>query len=96
MVIISVLTRLYNRMIEGQMERARREIALHSHLLPQELEVFGNRLGDHPTQSTRCARHQRDLAIQPKACSNIDGGSPGIHAAHHPAICPPSSGKALA
>jgi hypothetical protein len=44
MVIASFLTKLYNRMIEGQMQRARREIAMHSHLLPREMEVFGNRL----------------------------------------------------
>jgi hypothetical protein len=46
MVVVSFLTRLYNRVIEGQMERARREIALHSHLLPREMETFGNRLID--------------------------------------------------
>lgn len=44
MVIVSFLTKIYNRMIEGQMERARREIAMHSHLLPKEMEVFGDKL----------------------------------------------------
>jgi hypothetical protein len=36
--------RLLNALQESQMRRAAREIALHRHLLPHDLELFGDRL----------------------------------------------------
>ncbi len=37
-------TRVWNAFIEAQMRRAMREIRMHQHLLPVELEIAGNRI----------------------------------------------------
>lgn len=44
MVLTSFITRLYRRFVEAQARSAEREIAKHRHLLPHDLEVYGNRL----------------------------------------------------
>jgi hypothetical protein len=44
MVFTSFLTRIYNWFVVAQEKRAARQIALHRHLLPQDLEEAGNKL----------------------------------------------------
>ena len=40
----SVLTRLWNAFLESRMRQAEREIALHRHLLPLQLQQAGDRV----------------------------------------------------
>ena len=40
----SIFARILNALLESQLRRAEREIALHRHLLPHDLEQFGDTL----------------------------------------------------
>ncbi len=37
-------TRVWNAFLEAQMRRALREVRMHQHLMPAELEIAGNRI----------------------------------------------------
>ena len=39
-----LFARLLDALVESRLQAARREIALHSHLLPHDLEISSNRL----------------------------------------------------
>jgi hypothetical protein len=39
-----LFARIVDALAEARMEAARREIARHAHLLPHDLELYGNRL----------------------------------------------------
>lgn len=39
-----LLARFWDALIEAQMKRAMREIRMHRHLLPADLEIAGNRI----------------------------------------------------
>jgi len=43
-MVLSFIARLYRRFLEAQKRRAEREIAMHQHLLPHDLEAYGNQL----------------------------------------------------
>jgi len=45
MVFTSFLTRFYNWLVVAQHKRAARQVALHRHLLPDDLEATGDKLG---------------------------------------------------
>jgi hypothetical protein len=43
--------RMFDRMVEAQTKRARREIELYSHLIPRELEQAGWKISDRSEDS---------------------------------------------
>jgi hypothetical protein len=51
-----ILTRIFEALIEGRMQRAREEIALRRHLLPRELEAAGGQLNERNEDSLPFAR----------------------------------------
>jgi hypothetical protein len=42
----SLLSRIWGAMVEARMRQAMREIRLHSHLLPAEYEIAGNKINN--------------------------------------------------
>ncbi|HWM81322.1 MAG TPA: hypothetical protein VNQ56_04600 [Pseudolabrys sp.] len=44
MVFTSFLTRFYKWIVAAQQKRADRQVALHRHLLPRDLEATGDKL----------------------------------------------------
>lgn len=50
-MIVSFLARMFNRFVEGQMQRAERDISRYRHLLPHDLQHFGDTLIDRDEKS---------------------------------------------